>query len=149
MADQMANELFQRLARLGAAIRLRELETEIDEIRTALQGLAGAAGTVSRPASKWHGRWAAAGRQEPAHEERGAPGKEKKKPAGKKRQLTPEQREAIRDRMKRYWARRREKRELRQELEESACERADGRPEATALDETRTEALTTEQELSV
>jgi hypothetical protein len=71
-----------RLARLGAVARLKELEEEATAIRKAFPGLSkGATPVAATPAVK------------PAE--------------GKKRNLTPEARQAARERMTAYWARKR------------------------------------------
>ncbi len=77
----LADGELHRLARLGAVARLKEIEAEAAAIRRAFPGLAG------------------------IHPDRG---KERapEKPARRKRHMSPAAREAARQRMQDYWARR-------------------------------------------
>lgn len=74
----LAGAELHRLARLGAMARLKEIEAEAATIRGAFPGL---------------------GRAQPA--KKGAP----EKPARRKRHMSPAAREAARQRMHDYWAR--------------------------------------------
>lgn len=77
----------QRLARLGAIARLKELEEEAKAIRRMFRGL----------------------RIETSKEKKEAesgPTPSPKKARRKKRSMSPEAREAARERMKAYWAKR-------------------------------------------
>ncbi len=78
MPTTLAASELQRLARLGAIARLKEIEEEATAIRRAFPGLGGGA----KPATA-----------------------SRRTPARRKRQVSPEAREAARKRMQDYWAR--------------------------------------------
>ena len=79
MPTTLAAAELQRLARLGAIARLKEIEAEATAIRRAFPGLRGG----GKPATA-----------------------RERMPARRKRQVSPEAREAARKRMQDYWARR-------------------------------------------
>jgi hypothetical protein len=81
MARELSNDELKRLARLGAAARLEQLEAERQAILRAFPGLT--AGAPPPPA---------AGAAAP------------KKKARKRRRMTAEEKEAASERMKQYWA---------------------------------------------
>jgi hypothetical protein len=87
MAHELTNDELKRLARLGAAARLEQLEDERQAILRAFPGLAGA---VRQRAA------AHAGPGEPATP---APGKTRKR-----RPMSAEQKRAASERMTKYWA---------------------------------------------
>jgi hypothetical protein len=91
MAHELSTEELKRLARLGAAARLEQLEAERLAILRAFPGLASAA----RPK-----------RAAPTTGEPGATAPKKK--ARRRRPMTAEQKRAASERMKKYWAARKQ-----------------------------------------
>jgi hypothetical protein len=80
-----------KYARIGAAMRLTELEQEIAALRRAFPGLtpraaAAAAPVVTAAKSAPAGKWA--------------------RKRGRKRPMSPAERKAVSERMKKYWAER-------------------------------------------
>lgn len=87
MAKELSKDVLNRLARLGAQARLDELEAERRAILKAFPGIAG-------------GRKVVAGAEAPAP---AAAAKPARKPR-KKRNVSAAARKAASDRMKQYWA---------------------------------------------
>jgi hypothetical protein len=92
MAHELSNDELKRLARLGAVARLEQLEAERQAILRAFPGLA--AGGRQRPAAP----------AVPGEPPAGAP----KKKTRKRRPMTAEQKKAASERMKKYWAARKQ-----------------------------------------
>jgi len=88
MASQLSNEELKRLARLGAAARLQQIEDERKTILRAFPGLGATKVTL-----------VADGRAVEA-DTTGAP----KKKARKRRKMTAAEKKAASDRMIKYWA---------------------------------------------
>jgi hypothetical protein len=92
MASQLTSEELKRLARLGALARLQQLEDERRAILRAFPGLT-APGTQKAPIADGQS----------AQEAAGAP-----KKARTRRKMTAAERKAASERMKRYWAARKQ-----------------------------------------
>jgi hypothetical protein len=90
VADNLSREELRRLAKLGAHLRLDELDSERRAVHAAFPDLATAARRTRRqPAAK------------------PAPAARAEKPAPKRRTMSAAQRKAVSERMKKYWAERR------------------------------------------
>jgi len=99
----MKPDYVQKLARLGAVARLQQLEAEIAELRAAFPDLAGAA--PARRSRKPRSARPAV-RPAVARAPKAAPAA-RPAAASRRRQLTKSERQAISDRMTRYWSKRR------------------------------------------
>lgn len=123
MPDNMSPDQTRALLRLGAAERLRQIQEEMAAIHAAFPDLApsprrrgrrprSAAGaakeTVSRPAAKAPSTRKAARSKRP----------------GRRRPMTPEERKAISERFKRYWAARRAEKAAAEAMAEKSAEAA-------------------------
>ncbi|MCX6539084.1 MAG: hypothetical protein NT151_09150 [Acidobacteria bacterium] len=78
-----------KYARIGAAVKLAELEQEIAALRRAFPGLTSSAGAAKAPAA-------------PAT--KGASAAKPARRRGRKRPMSPAERKAVSERMKKYWA---------------------------------------------
>ncbi len=92
MANQLSNEELKRLARLGALARLQQLD---DERRAILRAFPGLLTPASRPV-------AASGDAD------GAAAAAPKHAARKRRKMSAEEKKAASERMKKYWAARKQ-----------------------------------------
>ena len=93
MAKQLTPEELRRLARLGAARRLEELRQEEAAIRAAFPGLeTTSVGRRGRP---------------PASADTVAAGRKRRR---RRRKMSPAEKRAVSERMKKYWAERRKSR---------------------------------------
>lgn len=93
----MANQLdIKQLAARGAAVRLAELQAEIDAIRAAFPALRGSAGAGSRKGRRGRGNGAAA-----------ADAESTARPRRRRRTMSAAEKRAVSLRMKKYWAARR------------------------------------------
>jgi hypothetical protein len=102
------------LARVGAKVRILELENEVTAIRTAFPGLGegeASAGTGPRKATapRKRGKLSAAGRRAIAAAQRARWAKIKAEKSGptKRKGMSAAARKAVSLRMKKYWAKRR------------------------------------------
>lgn len=87
MAKELSQVELKRLARLGAQARLAQIEAERRAILRAFPGLSAA----------------------PAHEgQAGPPPSQPKKKARKRRKMTAAEKKAVSERMKKFWAARRQ-----------------------------------------
>lgn len=94
MEDSLANQLdLKQLAARGAAVRLAELQAEMDAIRAAFPGLRGGAGAGSRKRAGGRGN----GGITPGAAQQRRP----------RRAMSAAEKRAVSLRMKRYWAARR------------------------------------------
>jgi hypothetical protein len=82
---------FNKYARIGAAVKLAELEQEIAALRRAFPGLTSSAATAKAPAA-------------PAA--KSVPAAKPTRRRGRKRPMSPAERKAVSERMKKYWAER-------------------------------------------
>ena len=94
MAKQLTPEELRRLARLGAARRLEELRQEEAAIRAAFPGL------ETTSVGRRRGR-------PPASADTGAAGRKRRR---RRRKMSPAEKRAVSERMKKYWAERRKSR---------------------------------------
>jgi hypothetical protein len=86
VAKELGKDVLNRLARLGAQARLDELEAERRAILRAFPDLSSSGAKAAKPAAETAGRTA-----KPAQRR-------------KKRQVSPAARKAASERMKQYWA---------------------------------------------
>jgi hypothetical protein len=92
VAKKLTAAEMHRLARLGAAAKLAQLERDISALKRAFPGLKAQAGPVATPPSDGP-RHDAPGASAPSH--------------GRRTPMSPAERQTVSDRMKRYWDARR------------------------------------------
>ncbi len=92
MASELNRDELRRLARLGAQARLAQID---EERRSILRAFPGLAATIARQAPAWNA---------PGEPKAGTP----KKKARKRRKMTAAEKKAASERMKKFWAARKQ-----------------------------------------
>ena len=104
MATELTREDLRRLARLGATARLAELRQEEAAIRAAFPDLAISSATGRGRRGRKSGRPAASAADAGGAAASGGAAKARKR---KRRKMSPAEKRAVSERMRKYWADRR------------------------------------------